>query len=51
MEIDVLSAAYLGTVSWSELAAVGRVVGDADAVARADDLFASRPLAWCGSFF
>ena len=51
VEIDVLSAAYLGTVSWSELAAVGRVGGDAEAVARADDLFASRPLAWCGSFF
>lgn len=51
VEIDVLSAAYLGTVSWSELAAVGRVAGDAEAVARADDLFASRPLAWCGSFF
>ena len=51
VEIDVLSAAYLGAVSWSELAAVGRVAGDDEAVARADDLFASRPLAWCGSFF
>jgi predicted acetyltransferase len=51
VEIDVLSAAYLGAVSWSELAAVGLVAGDATAVARADDLFASRPLAWCGSFF
>jgi predicted acetyltransferase len=51
VEIDVLSAAYLGAVSWSELAAVGRVSGEVAAVARADDLFASRPLAWCGSFF
>jgi predicted acetyltransferase len=51
VEIDVLSAAYLGTVSWSELAAVGRVTGDGVAIDRADDLFACRPHAWCGSFF
>ncbi len=51
VEIDVISAAYLGTVSWSELAAVGRVTGDPVAIARADDMFACRPHAWCGSFF
>lgn len=49
--IDALSAAYLGTTSWTDLAAVGRVEGDAEAVARADDAFVSRPAAWCGSFF
>ncbi len=49
--IDAISSAYLGAVSWAELAAVGRVTGDAASIARADDLFACRPLAWCGSFF
>lgn len=51
VEIAELSAAYLGATSWQELAAAGRVTGSADAVARADDLFAHRPQAWCGSFF
>jgi predicted acetyltransferase len=50
-DVDVLGAAYMGAVSWNELAAAGRVDGSAEAVARADDLFAHRPLAWCGSFF
>ena len=49
--VDALSAAYLGTVPWHDLAAAGRVQGDQDAVARADDRFAVRPLAFCGSFF
>ncbi len=51
VDIATLSAAYLGSTSWHSLASVGRVSGDAAAVARADDLFAHRPLAWCGSFF
>jgi predicted acetyltransferase len=46
-----LSAAYLGATSWWELAAAGRVVGDAKAVAAADAVFSVRPLAFCGSFF
>ncbi len=50
-DVDALAAAYMGAVSWNELAAAGRITGSADAVARADDLFAYRPLAWCGSFF
>jgi predicted acetyltransferase len=51
-EIDVLSAASLGTVPWTDLAAAGRLVAaDPDAAARADDLFAHRPGAFCGSFF
>jgi predicted acetyltransferase len=50
-EIDSISAAYFGAVSWWELAAAGRVSADRAAIARADDLFACRPLAWCGSFF
>lgn len=46
-----LGAAYLGSTSWWELVASGRASGDADAVRRADALFAHRPLAFCGSFF
>lgn len=49
--IDVLSSAYLGAVTWSELAAAGRVAGESAAVGAADDLFAHRPGAFCGSFF
>ena len=50
-DIAGLSAAYLGSTSWWELVAGGRASGDADAVRRADALFAHRPLAFCGSFF
>ncbi len=51
VEITELGAAYMGATSWQELAAAGRVNGSPDAVARADDLFAHRPMAWCGSFY
>ncbi len=50
-DVSVLGAVYLGTTPWHELAAVGRVSGSPDAVARADDRFAARPQAFCGSFF
>ena len=50
-DIAGLSAAYLGSTSWWELVASSRASGDADAVRRADALFAHRPLAFCGSFF
>lgn len=51
VDIATLSAAYLGGTSWYVLWARGSVGGDARAVARADALFASRPLPFCGSFF
>lgn len=51
VDIAALSAAYLGSTSWRSLAAVGLVDGSADAIDRADDLFAHRPGAWCGSHF
>jgi predicted acetyltransferase len=53
LEVDIatLSAAYMGNVSWAHLAAVGRVNGPPDAVARADALFALQPASWCGTFF
>ena len=50
-DIAGLSAAYLGSTSWWELAASGRAAGTPDAVRRADTLFSHRPLAFCGSLF
>jgi predicted acetyltransferase len=50
--IDALSAAYLGSTSWTELCASGKAHAlDDDAAGRADDVFAHRPTAWCGTFF
>lgn len=50
-DITALGAAYLGSTSWSSLAAVGLVTGEPGDIAAADDLFAHRPVAWCGSHF
>lgn len=50
--IETLSAAYLGGTPWWALAGTGAVdVSDTSAVARADALFASRPLPFSGSYF
>ncbi len=50
--IDAISAAYMGSTSWTELCAAGKAdANDDDAAGRADDVFAHRPAAWCGSFF
>jgi predicted acetyltransferase len=50
--IAELSAAYMGTVRWADLVAVGRVQANwADAAPRADRLFGHRPGTWCGTFF
>jgi predicted acetyltransferase len=51
VDIATVSAAYLGGTSWHTLWSRGSVVGEPDAVALADTLFASRPLPFCGSFF
>ena len=52
MTITDLGAAYLGGASFAALAAAGRVTEQrAGALARADQLFASHPLPWCGTFF
>jgi predicted acetyltransferase len=52
VDIEVLSAAYLGGTSWRELADAGRVrVRRADAVDEADTLFAQRPAPFSGTFF
>jgi predicted acetyltransferase len=52
LDVDVLAMIYLGAVKPSGLAAAGRLqVIDPDAVARADKLFASDQIAWCGTGF
>lgn len=51
-DVTTLGAAFLGGTSWRSLAAVGRIrERRSGSVARADDLFASRPLPFCGTFF
>jgi predicted acetyltransferase len=51
-DISALSAAYLGGTAWHTLAAAGAVdVRNEKAIAIADNLFASRPLPFSGSFF
>jgi predicted acetyltransferase len=51
-DISVLSAAFLGGTAWHTLAAAGAVdVRNEKAIAIADNLFASRPLPFSGSFF
>ncbi len=51
-DISALSAAYLGGTGWHTLASAGRIeVRNDKAVAVADNLFASRPLPFSGSFF
>jgi predicted acetyltransferase len=50
--IDAISAAYMGGTPWWALHAAGHVREQrAGSVADADNLFASRPLPYCGSFF
>lgn len=45
-------ATYLGGTSFQDLRDAGRIVEDTPgAAARADRLFAVRPLPWCGTFF
>jgi predicted acetyltransferase len=52
VDVDVLAMMYLGTWKASALAAAGRLqVSDTEAVARADRLFASDTIAWCGTGF
>lgn len=54
LECDVagVSAAYLGGTSWESLVATGRVTQRTPGAAKiADDLFASVPLPFCGTFF
>jgi predicted acetyltransferase len=52
LDVSALGSAYLGAVSFGELWRAGRLEELADgAVARADALFAWRPLPWCPEIF
>jgi predicted acetyltransferase len=52
LDVSTLGAAYLGSVSFAELRNGLRLEERADgAVARADELFAWRPAAWCPEIF
>ena len=47
--IETLSAAYLGAVSWNDLAAIGRVTASDELLGRLDALFAVHPAPFCGT--
>jgi predicted acetyltransferase len=47
--IETMSAAYLGAVSWHDLAASGHVAAPVAVLDRLDTLFAVRPTPFCGS--
>ena len=50
--IEALSATFMGSVTWCDLLAVGRLTsGTVPAAARADTLFRHSPGTWCGTFF
>ncbi len=51
VEVDIatLSAAYLGAVSWRDLATTGAFTTSDDVVQRLDALFAVRPTPFCGT--
>ena len=52
LDVDALGSAYLGAVSFAQLCAALRVEELVDgAAARADALFAWRPLPWCPEIF
>jgi predicted acetyltransferase len=51
LSVESLGSAYLGGVRWSTLAAAGRVTGSAEALRRADAMFASTPLPFCNTGF
>jgi predicted acetyltransferase len=49
VDIAALSAAYLGAVSWHDLAASGAASASAQLLTRLDALFAVRPTPFCGT--
>ena len=49
VDIGTLSAAYLGAVSWLDLASIGAVDAPIEMLARLDTLFAVRPTPFCGT--
>jgi predicted acetyltransferase len=51
VDIGTLSAAYLGAVSWHDLATIGAVAAGDEDLDRLDTLFAVRPTPFCGSSY
>jgi predicted acetyltransferase len=52
LDVDALGSAYLGAIGFHELRAAGRIEESTQgAVARADRVFAWRPLPWCPEIF
>jgi predicted acetyltransferase len=49
IEIGTLSTAYLGAVSWRDLATIGAVTAADEVVDRLDTLFSVRPTPFCGT--
>jgi predicted acetyltransferase len=49
VDIGTLSAAYLGAVTWHDLATIGSVATTDDVLERLDSLFAVRPVPFCGT--
>lgn len=49
VDIASLSAAYLGAVSWTDLASIGAFDANDDVVQRLDALFAVHPTPFCGT--
>jgi predicted acetyltransferase len=49
VDIGTLSTAYLGAVSWCDLATIGAVTAPDDAIDHLDTLFAVRPTPFCGT--
>jgi len=49
VDIATLSAAYLGAVSWHDLAATGGLAATDDVMQRLDALFAVQPAPFCGT--
>ena len=49
VDIGTLSAAYLGAVSWHDLAVIGAVTASIESLTQLDALFAVRPTPFCGT--
>jgi predicted acetyltransferase len=49
VDIGTLSAAYLGAVSWRDLATIGALAASDELLDRLDSVFAVRPTPFCGS--
>jgi predicted acetyltransferase len=49
VDVATLSAAYLGAVSWNDLASCGAVDSSEDVIRGLDALFAVRPTPFCGT--